>query len=526
MRRNFIRFVSILLALLLLCGCSLDGKQVSDYLTGETSPSQPSDDTDAEKDSQAMVSDTVLEDVAQPDVLQFAYQQSYGLNPYKNTSLCNRAVLSVIYEPLFQVNGSFAAEPVLALGTEISANGQTTVITLRDGVRFHSGQPLTAEDVVYSYETAKASSYYSGRFAYITGFTAQEDGTISVTTSASYESVALLLDFPIIRKGTAEDAYPDGTGPFHYSSRRLTTSRYWWGEEYPQGYDEASLTLCDTTADIRDQFEYGNVNLVCTDPNSSSHAAYHSDNELWSAPTTVMQYIGFNQDSDVFENKAIRSAITYAVDRETIVAEDLGGFALESTLPASPLSPYYNAGLADDYAYDPERCLEILTDAQVKDYTSDGFLDVYVDGWPVTVGGTMIVSAASTQRVLTANRIAESLAELGIKITVSALDEKDFRNALKNGKFDLYYAEVRLSPNFDLSPFFRQWGSLAHGGLSDSVTLSLCTNMLENSGNAYDLHKQVLGRGYLCPVLFKSYAVYTTRGAVSDLTPALDRPLG
>lgn len=524
-----LRFLTLLLALVLLCGCGLDGAQVSDYLTSQDETqqtSQPQADSPQELPGESMASDAVLEDVQRLDTLKLAYQETYGLNPYTNASLCNRVILSLIYEPLFQVNGSFRAEPVLAQSAEASQNGQTTIITLQQNVRFHSGAALTPQDVVYSFETAKKSEYYSGRFGYISSFTAQEDGTIAVTTSASYESVALLLDFPIIREGTAEEACPDGTGPFLFTGGdTLEAFDGWWSGAYPHGYESVALTLCDTAPNIRDQFEYGNVNLVCTDPNSSAYAAYHSDHELWSAPTTIMQYIGFNLDSDIFENKAIRSAVTYAIDRETIVAQDLGGFALESTLPASPLSPYYDGGLADDYAYDPQICQDILDQAQVKDYTSDGIRDLYVDGYPVSVGGKMIVSASSTQRVLTANRIAEQLNAMGFDITVSALDEEDFRSALRYGKFDLYYGEVRMSPNFDLSPFFRSGGSLAYGGLADSVTLTLCANQLENSGNAYDLHRHVLNRGYLCPVLFKTYAVYTTRGAVSGLDPALDRVL-
>ena len=52
--------------------------------------------------------------------------------------------------------------------------------------------------------------------------------------------------------------------------------------------------------------------------------------------------------------------------------------------------------------------------------------------------------------------------------------------------------------------------------------MSLCSDMLENSGNAYDLHKWVMDKGWICPVLFKSYAVYTTRGAARGLNPAVD----
>lgn len=348
-----------------------------------------------------------------------------------------------------------------------------------------------------------------------------------MVTDTSFETVALLLDFPIIRDGTVEDASPDGTGPFVWtkgSSTKLERSETWWGEEWVLDCQRVELTLCDTSTDIRDNFEYGQVNLVCTDPNSAAYATYHSDSdyELWSYNTTVMQYIGFNHNSKVWSSDALCAAVTYAIDRDTIVAQDLGGFAIASALPASPLSPGYDAGLAADYHYDLETFQAMLEEAQIEDYTGDGILDIYYKGYAIPVEGEMIVSASSPQRLQTANRIAGALNERGFDITVSALDDSEFQEALLYGNYDLYYGEVRLSANFDLGPFFREGGSLSYGGLSSGTMVALCAAMLENSGNAYDLHKQIMDRGMLCPILFKSYAVYTTRGAASHLDPALD----
>ncbi len=506
MKTKWIRLAALLLAAVLLTGCTPARQEPEE------------EQTETEEVQQSMASDQVMEDVEQLEVLRLAYQPTFGLDPYETVSLCNRTILSLIYEPLFQITGSFQAQPVLAQSIEVSADGQTAVITLRPGVRFHDGSSLTAQDVAASYEKAKSGSYYGGRFDHILSVRAQEDGTVAVNADTSMESVELLLDFPITKQ--SEEGLQEGTGPFRKTgAAQLEPFEQWWGEQAPLGVKWVELTACNTTADIRDQFEYGNVNLVCTDPNSSASAAYHSDSELWSCPTTVMQYIGFNQNTDVFKSNAIRSCVTYAIDREAIVMEEMGGFALPATLPASPLAPCYNAGLADDYAYHPATFRDILDEAQVLDYTGDGIRDIYVDGYPESVGGTMIVNAVSTQRVLTANRIAEDLNKLGFDITVKALDEGEFRYALSSGQYDLYYAEVRLAPNFDLSSFFRTYGSASYGGMADSLTLTLCGNMLENSGNAYDLHKQIMGKGYLCPVLFKTYAVYTTRGAAGNLEP-------
>ena len=86
----------------------------------------------------------------------------------------------------------------------------------------------------------------------------------------------------------------------------------------------------------------------------------------------------------------------------------------------------------------------------------------------------------------------------------------------------MYYGEARLSPTLDLSPFFDQGGSLSYGSMADSEAAGLCDLTTENEGNAYDLYRYVLEQGLLCPVLFKTYAVYADRGSVSGLQPCLD----
>ena len=219
---------------------------------------------------------------------------------------------------------------------------------------------------------------------------------------------------------------------------------------------------------------------------------------------------------------SVRACMTYIIDRETIVMEDLGGFGLPATLPASPLSPSYNAGLAADYAYDPDTFQEMLAKGEIEDYTGDGVLDVYVKDFSRPLEGTMIVNAASNQRVATANRIAEALNAVGFSITVEPLEEDAYQSALKYQNFDLYYGEIRMSNNFDMGSFFRDYGSANYGGNASATGVGYSCDMLENSGNAYDLHKWVMDKGWLCPVLFKSYAVYTTRGAAGGLNPAVD----
>ena len=519
------RILCFLLAMMLLCAI-FSGCSFGDFLSGTalTDPTSQTEQTVLPEQMQEMASEAVMNEAQRPEVLQLAYQEDYGLNPFTTVSLNNRTILSLLYEPLFIVNSDFQPEPVLAATAEVSDDGRTTTITMRYGPKFHNGDNVTAKDVVYSYQLAKESDYYGNRFYYFESFEAINSRTIVLKTSVSYEKAALLLDFPVVRDGTGTWAVPDGSGPFTLQGGGYQMVRYedWWQDNWFLGYEKASLTPCTTAADIRDHYEYGQVNLVCSDPSSASYAAFHYDYELWSSPTTIMQYIGFNHNDKVFGLDAVRSAITYAINRETIVAEDLGGCAVPATLPASPLSPCYNAGLAADYEYDMTTFRQLLGDAQIRDYTEDGVLDVYVGEYSVPLEGTMIVNASSNQRVATAQRIADYLNTAGFNITVKALEEDDYQDALEYQNFDMYYGELRMSNNFDMGSFFRDYGSANFAGSANSTGLELSLSMLENSGNGYDLHKWVMDKGWICPILFKSYAVYTTRGAAKDLNPAVD----
>ena len=143
-------------------------------------------------------------------------------------------------------------------------------------------------------------------------------------------------------------------------------------------------------------------------------------------------------------------------------------------------------------------------------------------GYSVPVEGTMIVCSSSYIRVQAATEGARMLNDLGFNITVKSMEYTEYKNALLQGNFDLYYGEVRLSPNFDLSPFFGATGTLNYGSLSDSTMMNLCSMALVNSGNTYNLYKRVCERGYITPILFKSYALYTTRGAVTEPTHYID----
>ena len=529
MKRKLLACTALVLCLALLCGCTsiatsewmqdlfpVGDEAVAAQQTGSV------EDSTAEQEVKQVVTETYTE----LDAFGLAYQPDYGLQPYNCQSLNNRIIFSFLYEPLFAVTDGYEAEPILAESYLVTDDGKTTTVKLRSGVTFHDGTAMTAADAAYSIASAMGSEYYGSRLRFIIEVQAQDDLTLVLSTSEAYECLPLLLDIPIIKDGSRDEAVPLGSGPYVMDGdTRLVRNTNWWQTAAPiVDFAEVKLTLVEKTSEVRDNFEYENVNLVLTDPNSAAFAGFHNDYELWDAKSPIMQYIGYNMNSPVFSNYGLRGAITFAIDREQLVGQTLGGFAVASTLPCSPNSRYYDVKLANNFAYDTGSYYDQLASASVEDATGDGILDLYVPskGYSVPVEGTMIVCSSSYIRVQAANEVARMLNSLGFNITVKSMEYSEYKQALLQGNFDLYYGEVRLSPNFDLSPFFGATGTLNYGDLADSTMMNLCSMALVNSGNTYNLYKRVCERGYITPILFKSYALYTTRGAVTEPTRYLD----
>lgn len=494
MKHTLRRLTALALALCLLGGCAGEVPETDAQPTQTTQPeNSPTESAERVKD------------------FGLAYVPEYGFNPYDCVCLTNRPVISLAYEGLFVLNNQFEPEPVLCDTVSVSDDEKTYTVTLCQDARFSDGSAVTAQDVVASLQAATDSDYYGSRFYQIYELEAADTRTVILRLYTPYENLPLLLDVPIVKEGTTGDAVPVGSGPYTIrledGGGTLVRNNGWWQDAAP-AVDKPTigLTAAETPTQVRDSFEFGDTALVCADLNAPAAVGYRCDYELWNCSTTVMQYIGFNIGSGLFVNQSFRAAVTHMLDRDTIVARIYNGFADAACLPCSPRSNLYDSELASQYGYDEAAFRQAMKDAGIAKGST----------------GTILVNSADASRVEMAHFIADAMAEYGLKLEVRAVDADTYAYQLNRGGFDMFIGEVRLSGNFDLSEFFKPYGQVSYGGIQDAATYEMCKYMLENSGNAYDLHQSVMDKGYLCPVLFKSYAVMATRGVIGDLQPAVD----
>lgn len=451
--------------------------------------------------------EATLPPAEEQETFALAYWPDRSLNPYQCTDMTNRILLSLVYQGLFTVTADYEARPMLCTSYNVSNDLRSWTFRVANAT-FSDGTAVTGEDIRASLEASMGSPWYGSRLQHVQSITALGD-SVMIQMKTPCENLPLLLDIPIVKASEVDAARPLGTGPYRYDGEQLRRQAGWWCDAtLPIDQQVIPLMAAESTAQIRNLFEQSNVGLVCTDPSSKDHADFHRNYELWSRESGEFVYMMCSDRSEIFENEAIRTALTHAIDRDKLARDHYKGFAYPAALPASPKSPFYDQKLASQFGYAAEKLTEAVASANLE--SKEVIL--------------MVSTADQIKREL-AQSVADMLTAAGLQVTIFPVQPQEIVSQLRWGTYDLFIGQTTLSPNMDLTSFFAANGSLSYGGLSDETVNTLCKKALENSGNYYSLHKLIMENGWLCPILFRSTAVYGARGATTGLKPARDAAL-
>ena len=285
--------------------------------------------------------------------LNLTYYADRSMNPYQSNDFTNRALLSLMYQGLFSVDRDYQVVPILCSRYQVSQDMKTYTIYLDENARFTDGSAVTVQDALASYKAAMGSDYYRGRFTHVEEITTNGNGLV-FRLSVPMEDLPLLLDVPIVKAGQTGSDLPMGTGAYVFNdaitSAYLTRVADWWcADKARLTVNAASIHLipAQSPAQIRDEFQFYDLDLVCANPCSDLYADYRCDFELWDCENGEMIYLACNVSGRAaFANTDLRSLLTYAIDRDTLTEKYYQGFARAVTLPASTYFPWYSTGLA------------------------------------------------------------------------------------------------------------------------------------------------------------------------------------
>ena len=472
-----------------------------------------------------------IDQVAWDGRLTLAYVAGDTLNPYTTQSRDNLSVTGLLYEGLYALGANFTAIPMLIdeLSTE---DGQNFTVRIREGIFFHNGVELTVDDVLYSLDRARQSPNFAARLSSIaaSNHVIDEDGEIStleftLALNREHGNLPVLLTFPIIQRQTSDWTIPPGTGPFAHpadggTSRLIAFNNHWHEGELP--VQTIHLTQAQTAEQLAAQFDAGRLNIVGVDMVGSGMPRLSGSRDLRHYETSMMDYLGFNLQNDELSTE-VRQAISAVIDRGHIANHIMQGAMTATALPIHPALSAYDHALSAEHAYTLGRALAILHgyDEDELDATDDDEDEDEPAPFPLR----LLVSADNAMRMETVLYIAEQINTLGFIVTIDERPHERYLEALAMGDFDLFYAQVRLLPDFDLSELL--FGSLALGGTDRLIDRAyvddfLASGMDNRAAMATAMCEAFLEEMPFVVIGFRKLTIVSQRGLIAGLRPTQD----
>lgn len=471
----------------------------------------------------------------------------YSFRPTVATNHANQLVCDLIYENMLELDDNF--EVIQGAGLikswSVSADGKAWTFYIDTEHMFHDGSYVTGNDLRMSLENAIHSDRFEGRFASVQGVGYDKDYMV-VTLGIPNTQFYKLLNIPVCKAGTFGDDHPIGSGPYTWDPEE--ENKLIAFEHHPD-YDhlpvkEIYIVQLTEAADILSAFEDGRIDVVVNDPSSITNLGYASTNEKRTFFTTNLHFIAFNEESILGRYSNVRTALSYAVDRDYF-EELTRGCGVGTPIPMVPTVDIYPTSLANNHGYDMERCLRILNNYGITDFDEDGRLEL-ATGSAQEMEMTMIVPADSSVKNGMANRFAEDLAQIGFTIHVRGLSWDEYIQALEDGyitekneektPFDIYYGEVKLRNDFDLTELLQvrtednedtniNFTRSTDHTFENYISAYLSANDNNRAQRYMELAQYLLDTGSLISIGFEKQEIFTHRGVVKGVNPNAGNPM-
>ncbi len=495
---------------------------------------------------------------AEDEVFSLNSNSSRSFNPMIATNRSNQLICSLVYENMLELDNNFNIVKNLIIDWSANEDYTYWTFTIDQGHTFHDGTPVTAKDLRYSLDRAVTADRYKGRFASYQGG-GYDEYTLYVSLGIGDSQLPKLLNIPVVKYGTYGDDFPMGSGPYMYNEDYTQLLAYEGYIGYPieltgddaDSGDEVGVQVThnenlthplDTiylkeytdAESALDAFESSLIDVVINDPSSYTNLGYASRNEIHTYATTNMHYVVINEAGTMGKNSSFRYALNFAFDREHMV-ELLDGNGVASPIAMYPTCDIYPTDLANNLAYDMETCVAVLENAGIKDYDEDGKLE-YMSGSPQKIELNFVVCSDSSVKTGVVRRFAEDMETLGITVNVRELTWDEYLTAIEEGDYDLYYGEIHLRNNFDLTELMQvrnKDNETTNLNYSNSTDISyeqyinayLAAGSMERESAYRNLADLISLNAMLIPIGFEKQQIICHRGVVKGIDANYGNPL-
>ena len=398
----------------LLTGCGKGASQSADAApaAGTEEAAEAADGTETATTERAQANEIVI---------GIAQDLDQSLDPHYAVAAGTKEVMFNVFEGLVKYDPNGDTIPAVASEVEVSDDGLVYTFTLRDGVKFHNGDTVDLDDVIYSIQRCKddpkVNPQTSTGLQCIESLEKDGDNKLVMTLSEPNTELMSLLTLAILPADyDKQDTAPIGTGPYKYIGRTAQESvelekfADYWGT--PANIDKVTYKVNEKAEGLIMGLESGALDLVSHLSSTQVAELNKDDFNIEQGTMNLVQALYLNNEAAPFDNELVRQALCYAVDRQGILdmAFDGYGFLIGSNVfPA--FTKYFDESLTDYYTLETpeagkEKAKELLAEA----------------GYPNGFDMVITVPSNYAPHCDTAEVIAEQLKEVGINATLKKVE--------------------------------------------------------------------------------------------------------
>ena len=369
--------------------------------------------------------------------------QAVGFIPFYTNDVPSSEMHRLIYDRLFMMcYDTMEPREDLSLAVEWNqADARTTYVTIRQGVYFHNGNPLTAYDVAFTLNYASQTPQGIGVLGMIEYVEQLDDWSVRVNTNMDFVPIiahlghvrAAIIDARHFQEvGTdAFNAHPIGSGAWMFENlvigdrvELVRNDNYWGAPAHLERLiwrvvPEASVRLMEVssgTADVAIALAPIDMAGAYADPNVRVERRLN----------VTANYIGFNVQRPHINNRLVRQAINYALDMETMV--DVVFMGTHAPLHGPMAPPVWGFHSMPPFPHDIERARELLIEAGYNP----------TPGEPGGFSTTIWWNIPNAQREQTAEMIAFTLAGLNIDVEIVSMEWAAYLDGTERGEHDIF----------------------------------------------------------------------------------------
>ncbi|HEC77712.1 MAG TPA: TonB family protein [candidate division WOR-3 bacterium] len=368
------------------------------------------------------------------------------ISPLSPSVFGSNEILDLLFMHLHRIDPETGKmKPELASSWEFSEDLTSITYYLRDDVTWWDGEPVTAEDVLYTYEKMKdpKTNYPNiARLRFIKNVEVVGPHAIKFTFDKVYAD--LLTDSDIMpvpkhvyeKKGDKFGQAPVGNGPYKIKEWIPGSGLVLYANDsYYRGKPPLDTIFIEYYSDVTkmyEDFKNGNLDMVLNlTPEAAKELEKNKNIKVDSRPGNTFTYVGWNLKHPYLKDKEIRKALTMAINTKKILNDVFSGMGTISLGPLPPSSWGYNEEITP-IQYNLIGAKKILEKKGFTDWNRNKIYDKNRKDFTLTI----ITNVESPERVKILESVANDLKALGVRVKAKALDTKSFITALVQRDFD------------------------------------------------------------------------------------------